>query len=124
MLDIGDGLYAFYEHLRPGSLRVKPQQRVRRGEPIAQVGFSGSGNWPHLHFHVADAPSPLGAEGVPFALSRFRRVGAYEDIANLGKAPWVARPDQGDAWRQAERPADNAVVWFADAAAEGAGADD
>lgn len=120
VLDIGDGRYAFYEHLRPGSLRVQPQQRVRRGEPIAQVGFSGSGNWPHLHFHVADAPSPLGAEGLPFALSRFRTVGTYEDIATLGKAPWVARADGSSAWRQAERPADNAVVWFADEEARGA----
>ena len=112
VLDIGDGRYAFYEHLRPGSIRVKPGQRIRRGDEIAQIGFSGSGNWPHLHFHIADAPSPLGAEGLPFALSRFRSLGSYDDIAALGKARWRARPDETSAWRERERPADNAVVWF------------
>jgi hypothetical protein len=112
VLDIGDGRYAFYEHLRPGSIRVKPGQRIRRGDEIAQIGFSGSGNWPHLHFHIADAPSPLGAEGLPFALSRFRSLGSYDDIAALGKARWSVRPNETAAWREKERPADNAVVWF------------
>lgn len=114
VLDLGDGRYAFYEHLRPGSVRVAPGQQVRRGEVIAQVGFSGSGNWPHLHFHVADAPSLLGAEGLPFALSGFRMLGTYEDIAALGKSPWVPRADATSASREGERPADNAVIWFAD----------
>lgn len=115
VLDLGDGRYAFYEHLRPGSVRVAPGQRVRRGEVIAQVGFSGSGNWPHLHFHVADAPSLLGAEGLPFALSRFRMLGTYEDISGLGKSPWTPRDEAANASREGERPADNAVIWFADA---------
>ena len=115
VLDIGDGRYAFYEHLRPGSLRVKPGQRIRGGDAIAQIGFSGSGNWPHLHFHIADAPSPLGAEGLPFALSRFRSIGSYDDIAALGKARWRVRADETSAWREKERPADNAVVWFGEA---------
>ncbi|WP_148040892.1 M23 family metallopeptidase [Montanilutibacter psychrotolerans] len=114
VLDLGDGRYAFYEHLRPGSVRVAPGQRVRRGEPIAQVGYSGSGNWPHLHFHLADAPSLLGAEGLPFALSRFRKLGAYEDFAALGKSPWVPHADATSASREGERPADNAVIWFGD----------
>jgi murein DD-endopeptidase len=114
VLDIGEGRYAFYEHLRPGSVSVKAGQRVQRGDVIAQVGFSGSGNWPHLHFHVGDAPALLGAEGLPFALSRFRVVGAYEDIAALGKSPWTHRADAASAWRENERPTDNAVVWFAD----------
>src|SRR3546814_7386768 len=63
-LDLGDGRHAFYEHLKPGSIRVVPGQRVRRGEVIAELGFTGDSTGPHLHFHVADAPSPLGAEGL------------------------------------------------------------
>src|SRR3546814_3208759 len=72
-LDLGDGRHAFYEHLKPGSIRVVPGQRVRRGEVIAELGFTGDSTGPHLHFHVADAPSPLGAEGLPFEIDRLDR---------------------------------------------------
>jgi murein DD-endopeptidase MepM/ murein hydrolase activator NlpD len=30
MLDIGQGRYVFYAHLKPGSLRVKAGDKVRR----------------------------------------------------------------------------------------------
>lgn len=65
-LDLGDGRFAFYEHLRPGSIRVARGDRVRRGQVIAALGFTGDSTEPHLHFHVADSPSPLLGEGLPF----------------------------------------------------------
>ena len=110
-LDVGDGRYVFYEHLKPGSVRVKPGQRVRRGEVIAALGFTGHSTGPHLHFHVADANSPLGAEGIPFVLDRFELLGGYEDIARLGTAAWTPLSEDGGA-RTRERPAPNAVVRF------------
>lgn len=109
ILDLGDGRYAFYEHLRPGSVLVTTGQHVRRGEAIGEIGLSGSGNWPHLHFHVADAPSLLGAEGLPFAFASFVSLGAYDDIEILGERPWTCRRP---AERRRERPADNSVVAF------------
>jgi murein DD-endopeptidase MepM/ murein hydrolase activator NlpD len=66
MIDHGDGEYALYAHLRPGSVRVKVGQEVKAGEAIAKLG--GSGNAlvePHLHFHVCDRPSPLTCAGIP-----------------------------------------------------------
>src|SRR3546814_12133074 len=72
-LDLGDGRHAFYEHLEPGSIRVAPGQRVRRGEVIAALGFTGDTTGPHLHFHVADGTSPLGSRGVP--------------LGHIGRAP-------------------------------------
>lgn len=114
VLSLGEGRYAVYEHLRPGSVRVAPGQRVRRGDVIGEVGFSGSGNWPHLHFHVADAPSLLGAEGLPFAFDGFTVLGAYGDFDGLGQRPWTPRADAGTAARRRERPADNSVLRFPD----------
>ena len=113
-LDLGDGRYAFYEHLKPGSLRVARGQRVRRGETIAALGFTGDSTGPHLHFHVADAASPLGAEGVPFVFERFDVLGRYEDIAKLGEAPWIPSAGGAPVTRTAERPAPNVVVDFGD----------
>lgn len=69
VLDLGNGRFAFYAHLQPGSLRVKPGDRVRRGQVIGLVGNSGNSTEPHLHFHVSDGASPLGAEGLPYAIA-------------------------------------------------------
>ena len=68
ILDLGGGQFAFYAHLQPGSLRVKTGDRVRRGHVLAKLGNSGNSTEPHLHFHVSNANSPLGSEGLPFAL--------------------------------------------------------
>jgi hypothetical protein len=75
VLDLGDGHYAFYAHLQPGSLRVKPGDKVRRGQTLGLVGNSGNSTEPHLHFHITDAKSPLGSEGLPYTLSAFEAQG-------------------------------------------------
>ncbi|HLY17195.1 MAG TPA: M23 family metallopeptidase [Bryobacteraceae bacterium] len=75
ILDIGGRHYAFYAHLQPGSLRVKLGDKVRQGQVIGLVGNSGNSTEPHLHFHLEDGNSPLGAEGLPYSLSSFEVVG-------------------------------------------------
>jgi len=113
-LRLDEGRYAFYEHLRPGSIKVKPGQHVRRGEILGELGFTGASTGPHLHFHVADGPSPIGAEGRPFVLDTFELIGRYTDPSRLGKSRWSPRPAQEAMRRSGEWPAENAVVRFPD----------
>jgi murein DD-endopeptidase len=80
VLDIGNGHYAFYAHLQPGSLRVKLGDRVRRGQVIGLVGNTGNSTEPHLHFHISNATAPLGAEGLPYALTSFELQGQASEI--------------------------------------------
>lgn len=111
-LEIGDGRFAFYEHLQRGSVAVKSGERVRRGQVIAKLGSSGSTSiGPHLHFHVADRNSLLGAEGLPFVFREFAHLGAYASIDALikGETPQTV-PERRSVL---ERPAANAVVRFA-----------
>jgi murein DD-endopeptidase MepM/ murein hydrolase activator NlpD len=75
IIDIGNGRYAFYAHLKPGSIRVHEGDRVRRGQVIGLVGNTGNSTEPHLHFHVSDANSPLGSEGIPYTYDAFEIVG-------------------------------------------------
>ena len=35
VLDVGGGLFAHYLHLQPNSVRLKPGDRVRRGDALA-----------------------------------------------------------------------------------------
>lgn len=112
-LEIGDGRYVFYEHLKPGSVRVEAGDPVTRGEPIGAVGFTGHSMGPHLHFHVADANSPLAAEGLPFVLDQFAVIGRYDGFDVLADVPWSAPGSgSGSSRRTGERPAPNVVVQF------------
>lgn len=47
-----DGTNAIYAHLQMDSIRVRPGQRVARGEFIASSGNTGFSSGPHLHFVV------------------------------------------------------------------------
>jgi len=87
-LDLGNGQFATYEHLRPGSIKVARGDRVRVGQVIAEVGFSGDSTEPHLHFHVSDSPMPLAGEGLPYSLDHFRVVGRVTDWNAFGSQRW------------------------------------
>jgi hypothetical protein len=113
-IDIGNGRFAFYEHLQHGSVGVKPGDHVRRGQVIGRLGNSGStSTGPHLHFHVSDAASALGAEGLPFAFSGFEVVGEFPSLEALrAGARWLAAPADRAGERRHERPAPVSVVRF------------
>jgi murein DD-endopeptidase len=76
--EIGDGLYAFYAHLQPGSLRVKVGDKVRRGQVLGLLGNSGNSSEPHLHFHICNGNSELGCEGLPYAFAAYELQGKGE----------------------------------------------
>jgi murein DD-endopeptidase len=71
ILNIGNGCYAFYAHLQPGSIRVKVGDKIHRGQILGLVGNTGNSTEPHLHFHISNASSPLGSEGLPYLFPSF-----------------------------------------------------
>jgi hypothetical protein len=77
-------------HVRPGSLLVARHDRVRTGQPLAEVGTSGMSTEPHLHMHVTD---PTGV-GVPMVFVGRRRPPRRNDVLR-------AAPDQQQAARAA-----------------------
>lgn len=73
VIDHGNGEFSVYGHLKQHSVRVKPGQRVRQGQAVAQIGASGSAMFPHLHYELQDGPDTA-AEGLPSYFSRFSQV--------------------------------------------------
>lgn len=70
-LDLGNGQYAYYAHLQPGSVRVKNGDRIKRGQVLGRIGNSGDSREPHLHFEVTDSPDFLAGEGLPYLIDRY-----------------------------------------------------
>lgn len=77
--DLGSGRFALYAHMQTGSVRVKPGDRVQRGQVLGLLGNSGNTDAPHLHFHVMDGPSPLDANGLPYVFESFEGQGVVTD---------------------------------------------
>jgi len=80
VLEIGKNRYALYAHMQPGSLKVKPNEHVKRGQLIGLLGNSGNSTGPHLHFHVCDGPSVLECQGIPYVFEDF----THQEIQTSG----------------------------------------
>jgi murein DD-endopeptidase MepM/ murein hydrolase activator NlpD len=86
--------YSFYAHLKPGSIKIKEGERIKRGQQLAAVGNSGNSDGPHLHMHITDAPGPLSADGIPYIFGKFTRVGRIEDMnAAIGRDTACAKQE-------------------------------
>jgi murein DD-endopeptidase MepM/ murein hydrolase activator NlpD len=72
IIKLGNGVFAAYAHLKPGSVRVRVGQRVRAGQVLGQLGNSGETTGPHLHFQLMTRPSVADSDGLPFMLDQFR----------------------------------------------------
>ncbi|WP_422772011.1 M23 family metallopeptidase [Plantactinospora sp. WMMC1484] len=96
ILDLGGGRYAAYAHLRRGSLLVRPGDRVRIGQQVAECGNSGNSSEPHVHFQLMDNPDLDVARGIPFT---WREIGvpANGEVVTVG--PAAAPSGTGDATR-------------------------
>jgi hypothetical protein len=72
--------YSSYAHLKPGSVRVRVGDSVSAGQPIAQVGFSGDGFEPHVHFQITRGPDPHYSRGLPVSFVNIRPIGFSSTI--------------------------------------------
>jgi hypothetical protein len=79
-----DGLYAYYWHMKSGSVTPKALgSTVQRGELLGLVASSGNSTGPHLHFELRDES---GAVVDPFA-------GACGGTTTIWKHQWFAQRD-------------------------------
>ncbi len=117
VLDLGNGNFALYAHLQPGSLRVAAGDRVTRGQVLGLVGNTGNSIAPHLHFHVMDSPSPLVSNGLPYEIERFEITAhtpgtAAFDHAEESGSPLALTPVDPAQTATKALPLDQAIITF------------
>ncbi|HXN26700.1 MAG TPA: M23 family metallopeptidase [Candidatus Acidoferrales bacterium] len=105
IMEIGNGLFAFYAHMQPGSLRVKVGDKVRRGQVLGLLGNTGNSSEPHLHFQICNANSELGSEGLPYAFVSFE-VQGKAGVDSLSMFPG------GPVKHEMEIPTEDEIVRF------------
>ena len=74
LIDHENGEFSIFPHMMPGSVSVKAGQRVRPGEMIGRVGFSGDAIFPHVHYSLLAGPDIYQSEALPAYFTHFRRV--------------------------------------------------
>ena len=70
VLDHGNGEYSLFAHMKQGSVRVKPGQRVAAGAQLGEMGMSGDAFLVHLHYQLQSGPGF--EEGLPAYFSGIR----------------------------------------------------
>jgi murein DD-endopeptidase MepM/ murein hydrolase activator NlpD len=115
---IGDGNYAIYGHMKPGSVAVAVGQHVRNGQLLGLLGNSGSSTAPHLHFQISDAGSVTNSNGLPYVFDQMRYraslVGpifpTVDDMSAKGLVPQFDTSGAGQ--RRFEMPLQGDVIDF------------
>ena len=89
VIDHGNGEYSLFAHLKQGSVRVKPGQRIATGAQLGEMGMSGDAFLVHLHYQLQSGPDF--EEGLPAYFSNIRvRTGEG------WSAPFAGPVDSGD----------------------------
>jgi Peptidase family M23 len=78
VLEIAPNVFAVYEHLQPGSLRVKV------GAPLAKIGNTGPSLGPHLHFGLLNRPDIFTGRSLPFVIDSYTLAGTVDFKASQG----------------------------------------
>ncbi|BFU93016.1 MAG: peptidase M23 [Nitrospira sp.] len=86
VMDIGQGRYVFYAHLKKESVTVQVGQHVKEGMVLGKLGNTGNTSAPHLHFHLMNGPSVIGSDGLPYLIDHFDLAGQI-DVKTFDESP-------------------------------------
>jgi len=84
LLEIASNVFAVYEHLQPGTLRVKAGDIVKVGAPLAKIGNTGPSLGPHLHFGLLNRADIFTGRSLPFVIDRYTLAGTVDFNASKG----------------------------------------
>lgn len=76
IVDIGNGVFALYGHVKNNGVAVKVGEKVKKRQVIGRLGNSGSTTEPHLHFQLMRGPLPLSFDNVPWEIDHFTLIGS------------------------------------------------
>lgn len=99
IIDIGNGKYAGYCHIVPGSIPVKVGDRVKEGDVIGLMGNTGQSDIPHLHFEIVTGkPTLIGGEGYPFVFREYDQIARPMNETEMQTTGSLPKYDGANTW--------------------------
>jgi len=95
IVDHRNGEFSLFAHMKQGSVKVAPGQRVKRGETIGAMGMSGDAFLVHLHYQLQGSAGF--DEGLPAYFEKVRFA-----TGDGWSAPSISPVDSGDLVMTAE----------------------
>jgi len=93
VLELEPGVFAFYGHMQPGSIRVQIGNVVKTGQVLGLLGNTGNSTAPHLHFQLADGPDILTATSLPFVIDEWTLTGTIAPESTATDVQVVGAPE-------------------------------
>ena len=93
VLELEPGVFAFYAHLQPGSIRVAIGEAVKAGQVLGLLGNTGNTEAAHLHFQLADGPDVLTATSLPFVIDSWTLAGTVSPEGSRTENRVVGTPE-------------------------------
>jgi hypothetical protein len=72
VIEVAANEFLFICHMQPGSITVRPGDRVTTGQVLGRVGNSGHTSEPHIHIHLQDTADDGWGEGIPLYFHHYR----------------------------------------------------
>lgn len=86
IIDHGHEEHSFLAHLQHGSVAVRKDEKVQKGQQIGCIGNSGNSDAPHLHYHLMEGQDIFRCDALP---------SHFENLELLGLGGKVTSPKRG-----------------------------
>ena len=80
IIDHNNGEFSVLSHFKNGSIAVKLNDHVERGQFLGLCGNTGASSEPHIHYHLQNSPDINNAEGLPIKFDSFLLNGKYAEF--------------------------------------------
>lgn len=80
VIDHGNNEYSVLGHLKEGSIVLKVNDPVDRGQLLGLRGNNGHSSEPHIHYHLQNASDIDNGDGLPVRFYSYLSNGRYIDV--------------------------------------------
>jgi murein DD-endopeptidase MepM/ murein hydrolase activator NlpD len=89
VIDHGHNEYSVLGHLKKGSIVVKVNDFVERGQRLGLCGNNGNSSEPHIHYHLQNSSDIDNGDGLPIKFYSYLSNGEYINVGGPKIGEWI-----------------------------------